>query len=165
MLYLLDADVLIKADNTYYPRKRFPIFWDWLLHNGAANNIKIPAEQYDEIIAGTGELVDWLHAKEIKDALLLNEEANPDLVSQVTSEGYAPDLDETEVLKVGSDPFLISYGFTDTKNRNVVTFEVSAPSKIRANRKVPDVCAQFGVGCGNLFQLIEVLDFTTDWKP
>lgn len=165
MLYLLDADVLIRADNTFYPRKRFPIFWDWLLHNGTSKNIKIPAEQYDEIVAGTGELVGWLHSKEIKDALLFNEEADPDLVFRVTSEGYAPDLDETELLKVGSDPFLISYGLANTENRSVVTFEVSAPSKERANRKIPDVCSQFGVGCGTLFELIDTLDFTTDWKP
>lgn len=30
------------------------------------------------------------------------------------------------------------------------------------NRKVPDVCRDFGVPCLNLYALIEALDFTTD---
>jgi hypothetical protein len=27
LLYLLDADTLIRADNLYYPLARFPVFW------------------------------------------------------------------------------------------------------------------------------------------
>ncbi|MER2634012.1 MAG: hypothetical protein ABTQ30_09145 [Rhizobiaceae bacterium] len=30
---------------------------------------------------------------------------------------------------------------------------------------MPDVCKDLGVGCCTLFELIEALDFTTDWKP
>ena len=165
MIYLLDADTLIRADGTYYPLNRFPVFWEWLQHNGNAGVIKIPVEQFEEIIVGKGDLVDWLKDEETKKALLFAEEADPRLVSKVTENGYAPDLDESEQEKVGRDPFLISYGYADRKNRFVVTFEVSSPKRQRANRKIPDVCADLGVGCGTLFDLIEALDFTTNWKP
>ncbi|MER2634013.1 MAG: DUF4411 family protein [Rhizobiaceae bacterium] len=135
MIYLLDADSLIRADRTYYPIKRFPIFWDWLRHNAAANRVKIPFEQYEEIVAGKGELVEWLKNVETKAAILLDEEADPALVMEVTEKGYAPDLDETEQEKVGRDPFLIAYAYAAIERRLVVTFEVSAPKKQRANRR------------------------------
>jgi hypothetical protein len=147
VLYLLDADTLIRADSTYYPLKRFPIFWVWLRHNGLAGIVKAPAEQFEEIVAGTGPLVDWLNEQENKEALLFDEEADPDLVTAVTQDGYAPDLNEAELVTVGRDPFLIAYAFAESDNRCVVSFEASAPSKKRANRKVPDVCQALGVQC------------------
>ena len=165
MIYLLDADTLIRADSTYYPLKRFPIFWEWLRHNGTAGFVKVPIEQYEEVVAGKGDLVDWLKDEETKEALLLDDEADPVLIAEVIEKGYASDLDEAELEKVGRDPFLIAYGYAALDSRFVVTFEVSAPSKQRANRKVPDVCNELGVDYGTLFDVIEALDFTTDWKP
>ena len=100
MIYLLDADTLIRADSTYYPLRRFPVFWEWLRYHGAAGSIKIPFEQYDEVVAGKGELVDWLKAEEIKVALLFEEDADPILVARVTQIGYGADLNETDVEKI-----------------------------------------------------------------
>jgi hypothetical protein len=165
ILYLLDADTLIRADRTYYPLKRFPVFWEWLLYHSGIGNIKIPQEQYDEIVAGKGELVDWLKEKTKKGALLLPGAVDPNLVTQATEQGYAPDLNEAELVTVGKDPFLIAYGLVSVANRTIVSFETSAPSKQRAKRKVPDVCAGFGLKCITLFDLINMLDFTTDWAP
>lgn len=165
MIYLLDADTLIRADNMYYPMKRFPVFWDWLLYNGLTGNIKIPQEQYEEIIAGRGGLVNWLKQEDAKLGLLLEEEVDVELVTRVIELGYAADLDEAEQEALGRDPFLIAYALNELGSRHVVTFEVPAPSKVRANRKVPDVCKGFGVPCSTLFYLIEALDFTTNWKP
>ncbi|MEX2649942.1 MAG: DUF4411 family protein [Alphaproteobacteria bacterium] len=163
MIYLLDADTLIKADSTYYPRKRFAVFWEWLAHNGSKGVLKIPVEQYEEIIVGRGDLVAWLKDANNKEALLLDEEVDPKVIESVVANGYAPDRDETELENLGRDPFLISYGLTSTRDRCIVTFEVSAPSKSRANRKIPDVCHALGVNCVTLFDVIEALDFTTDW--
>ena len=164
MIYLFDADTLIRADKFYYPLKRFPVFWDWLEYMGNNGHIKVPLEQYEEITVGKGELVDWLKDQNIREALQFAEEAKPELVSQVTINGYGP-LDEHGVEGVGRDPFLISYAFASDHNRCVVTFEVSKPSKKGKNRKIPDVCHDLGVGCVSLFDVIDALDFTTDWKP
>jgi hypothetical protein len=163
MLHLLDADTLITGDRTFYPMKRFPVFWNWLLFHGTTGNIKIPQEQYDEITAGKGELVERLREKEKLDSLLLPGAVDAALLTRVTQQGYATDLDEDEVIAVGQDPFLVAYALVSPSDRMVASFENSAPSKTRANRKVPDVCATFGIKCINLFGLIEVLDFTTDW--
>lgn len=163
MLFLLDADTLITGDRRAYPLRRFPIFWEWLRHQGEVGNVKIPREQYEEVTVGRGELVDWLNDIVNRDALLLAEDVDPALVANTTIDGYG-DLNENEIEQIGRDPFLISYARVDLGNRTVISFEVSSPRKIRANRKVPDVCRDFGVPCCTLFDMINVLDFTTDWR-
>ncbi|MGA7218513.1 MAG: DUF4411 family protein, partial [Candidatus Sulfotelmatobacter sp.] len=52
MLYLLDANILITAANTYYSISRVPEFWSWLQHQGASGQIKIPLEMYEEVLEG-----------------------------------------------------------------------------------------------------------------
>lgn len=164
MLYLFDADTLITGDRKAYPLGRFPIFWEWLRYQGTEDNVKIPLEQFEEVIAGRGDLVDWLRLEETRDALLFAEEADPARVAEITLNGYG-NLNEDEIEQVGQDPFLISYAAADLGRRTVVTFEVSAPRKQRANRKIPDVCQTFGVPSCTLYDVIEALDFTTDWRP
>lgn len=163
MLYLLDADTVITGDRGAYPLRRFPVFWEWLRHQGDVGTVKVPQEQWEEITAGKGEIVDWLCADEVRDALLLEEDLDPALVADTTLQGYGV-LDENGVELVGRDPFLISYGRVDLGRRTVVTFEVSKPAKRGANRKVPDVCRDFQVPCCSLFEMIEALDFTTHWQ-
>jgi hypothetical protein len=42
MLYLLDANVLITANNTYYPIDQVPEFWSWLQYQAASGYVKVP---------------------------------------------------------------------------------------------------------------------------
>lgn len=100
----------------------------------------------------------------MKAALTFDEEADPALVAEVTLSGYG-ELDESGTEQVGRDPFLIAYAYAAKEQRCVVTFENSAPSKKGKNRKIPDICNDLGVKCITLFDMIEALDFTTDWKP
>jgi hypothetical protein len=161
-MHLLDADTLITGDRKAYPLRRFPVFWEWLKFQGEIGIVKIPIEQYEEVVAGRGEIVDWLSEDEVKEALVLTEEADQALVSDTTYQGYGA-LDEQGLEVVGRDPFLIAYGRAALGERTVVTFEVSSPGKVGKNRKVPDVCDDFGVPHCSLFDMIDVLDFTTDW--
>lgn len=168
MLYLLDANVLITANDTYYPLDQIPEFWSWIYYQATLNRIKIPREILEEIKAGGKDddpLLDWISTAEIEAALLLNEKVDNQLVAQVVANGYAPNLNDVEVDKIGRDPFLIAYALIDSANRTVVTTEVSRPSAQRANRKVPDVCqALGGKSCGP-FALNKALGFSTGWKP
>ncbi len=86
------------------------------------------------------------------------------LVARVTESGYAPDLSDEEVERVGRDPFLIAHALRVPAQRTVVTTEVSKPTKRRANRHIPDVCRDLGVRCCNTFEFIKALDFTTGWR-
>ncbi len=120
----------------------------------------------EEIKAGKDEdpLLDWICTDEIEDALLLDEVVDVTLVQHVVSIGYAADLRDDEVEKIGRDPFLIAYALADRTDRTVVTTEVSKPSAQRANRKVPNVCEVVGaLSCGP-FALNKALGFSTGWK-
>ena len=164
MLYLLDANVFITAKNTYYPIDRVPEFWEWLIYQGEQGNVKIVQEVYDEIHGGNDDLSLWAKEDEVVNALILDEAVDVDLVRVVTEKGYAADLTDDEVEKVGRDPFLIAYAMVNIENRTVVTTEVSSAKKQRANKRVPDVCNNFGVKCGDTFKLTNELVFSTNWQ-
>ena len=168
LLYLLDANVLIDANRDYYPITRVPEFWDWLLEMGRLDRIKVPQEFVEEVILPPppeerpDPLVDWLKAN--RDAIVLDEEVDVDLVACVTEKGYGSDLTDEEIEKIGRDPFLLAYALVDIQERCVVTTEHSKPSRTRANRKLPDVGRDFNVRCTNTFALIRDLNFHTDWR-
>lgn len=164
MLYLLDANVFITAKNTYYPIDRVPEFWEWLIYQGGQGNVKIVREVYDEIHGGKDDLSLWAKEDEVLNALLLDEDADVNQLRNVIEQGYANDLTDDEVEKLGRDPFLIAYAMSDIDNRIVVTTEVSKARKQRANRRVPDVCDDFNVKCIDTFRLTSNLDFSTNWK-
>jgi hypothetical protein len=161
---LLDANVLIDANRDYYPIDRVPEFWEWLAHAGKNGHVKIPIEVYEELKEGNDDLAEWVKKDRISKLLLFHEEVDVSLVSQVIDQGYASDLTDDEVIKIGRDPFLIAYALADIGNRQVVTTEASKPRRTRANRHLPDVCRDFGVPCCNTFQFVRALDFSTRWN-
>ena len=157
-LYLLDTNVLIRAHEDYYPIDRIPQFWTWLHDQATVGIIKMPRQIYDEVAQSSDILGDWLRQSEVKTALVLAEATDTVRVRHVIEHGYASDLDDIEVESLGRDPFLIAAALCGT-DRVVVTREVSRPSKQRANRKVPDVCAAFGLRVINDFALYRELEF------
>ena len=94
----------------------------------------------------------------------LGEAVERPLVAEVTDRGYAADLTDDEVVKIGRDPFLVAYALRDSSDRCVVTTEVSRPGRQRANRHIPDVCEDFNVNCCDTFEFLDDLDFTTSWS-
>jgi hypothetical protein len=159
VLYLLDANVLIRAHEDYYPIDRIPQFWAWLASLGENGVAKVPYEIYGEIAVSTGPLHDWLTASAIAKSMVLDQRVDPTHLNQVLAAGYAPDLNDSEIEEIGQDPFLIAYALPNPAGATIVTKEVSAPSKQRANRRVPDVCKAFGLRCINDFEFYRELDF------
>ena len=157
MLFLIDANVLIDARRGYYPPDRVPQFWQWLVNMGTQGRVRIPREIFDDIAKGNDELVDWLRVN--RHTLVLDEYAPGGLVTYVTEQGYASDLADDDIEKIGSDAFLIAHALVDTGSRCVVTTETSKPTSTRANRRIPDVCRSLDVECIDTFQLIRRLDF------
>ena len=170
MLYLLDANTLIDAKRDYFQFSRVPEFWSWIQYQGEIGSVKIPIEVYEEFEeakrpdGSRDELAEWASRTEVKDALLLSEEAAPELVQIVMDRGYCADPTDEEVHKIGRDPFLVAYALVDPEGRRIVTTEVSRPNRQRANRKIPDVCRNLGIEPLNNFELLGALDFTTGWQ-
>ena len=169
MLYLLDANVLITAHNLYYPVDAVPEFWAWLVHKGSSGDIKMPLETFEEVKDGSTDverdlLFAWIQNVLNKEAILLDEEVDADVVSRVIDEGYATDLTDDEVEQIGRDPFLIAYALVSPADRCVVTTEVSRPSRQRQNRHIPDVCVSLGATCCDTFAMLRALQFSTHWR-
>ncbi|MDX2095620.1 MAG: DUF4411 family protein [Alphaproteobacteria bacterium] len=160
MMYLLDANVLIRAHEDYYPIDRVPQYWIWLLQQAEKGIIKMPFEIHGEIAIATGPLKDWICDKAVKEALILDEAADPAFVQEVTDKGYGANLTDSDLYKVGRDPILVSYAYKNPK-RVIVTKEVSKPGKQGANRKIPDVCKDLQVPWTRDFELYKILNFKT----
>ena len=174
---MLDANVLIDANCDCYPSERVPEFWEWLVDLANNQKTKTPFEMYGEVMKGKrstargtegetterkkDELTGWLGKR--KGAMVLDENVNIELINQVMI-SYGSDLNDEDIRKIGRDPFLIAYALQDPEKRVVVTTEVSKPSRIGANRHIPDVCKDLKVRCCNTFQFIRELNFRTDWK-
>lgn len=92
---------------------------------------------------------------------MLDEEVDVNLVQTVLA-AYAPDLTDVDLEKMGNDPFLMAHALRGA-GRIVVTTETSKRSLTRANRKIPDVCADLGIECVNTFGFTQRLDFRTNW--
>lgn len=160
MLYLLDANVLIRAHEDYYGLDQVPQFWDWLLDRATAGDVKMPFEIHDEIATGKGPLPTWIRQESVKAALILDEEPQPDLLDRVMNQYGTPPFIDSDLEKMGRDPILIAYALA-ASDRIVVTKETSAPSKQGANRKIPDVCNSLGVQPMKDFDFFRALGFTT----
>lgn len=123
VLYLLDANTLIDANRDYYGIGQVDEYWEWLVHFGERDRIKIPVEIYEELKAGSDALSAWARQGEAETALKFPEDVDIDLVRRVTEEGYAADLTDIEIEEIGRDPFLIAYALADPEDRVVVTTE------------------------------------------
>lgn len=159
-MYLIDANVLITAKNQYYPLDSVRPYWDWLITEGEAGNVKIPREAYDEV-NGTDDLALWIQQEHVKDALLLDEDADPILVQRVLAEGYQSNsikFTDSELIKARADPFIISYALADN-SRVVVTKEVSATRRRLGDTRIPDACTDCLIRCINDFKMLRELAF------
>lgn len=158
MLYLLDANVLIRAHQDYYPLDRVRGFWTWLCAQAEAGFIKMPSEVHDEVVEGTDELAEWIGEPHVKNLLLLDEEVDQQIFQQVLDDGYGQNLTEDEIDEIGRDPFLVAYALMGD-NRTVVTKEVSRPSRGRGHTKLPDACSRLNVRWITDFALYRELNF------
>lgn len=166
MMFLLDANVIITAKDSYYALNQVPEFWDWLLHQGTNGHLKVPREIFEEVSPGRNKddpFYAWRKDKATLTALVLEEDINPTILQKVIHAGYGADLTDDELETIGRDPFLVAYALSG-HGRCVVTTEVSRPGKKRQNRKLPDVCDQFGVDWIDTFRMTRALKFSTKWK-
>ena len=166
MLYILDANVLIRAHADYYPVDAVPEFWAWLLHQAAAGNVKVPQEILEEIEGGNADgdqLVAWLKPPATRRVLRLQEEPSPAILANILHTAYG-DPDDVALEEIGRDPFLIAYAAADQAQRTVVSAEVSKPTATGKKRKVPDACADVGVKCMGPFPFFKTLGFKTGWQ-
>jgi hypothetical protein len=72
-LYLLDANVIIRAHEDYYPVERIPKFWSWMLDMAADNTVKMPRLIFNEITPSVGPLAEWIKQPHVREVMILDE--------------------------------------------------------------------------------------------
>ena len=161
MLYLLDANILILAQNTYYEFGRVNQYWDWIKFQAAEGKVKIPKQILQEVAEKNDFVANW--TKEYRSDLILDDQVDSILLDRVITEGYAHDLTDEEIEQVGKDPFLIVYALKNPEERIVVTAEKHSTKLKRHKRRIPNVCDDLGIMHCDQWKLGRDLDFRTDW--
>ena len=149
-LYLLDANVLITANSDYFPRRRIPQYWEWLLVKAESNTVKIPLEIYQEITPADDNFSKWIESEETQTKLILSENFNNNIRKRVLSEGYS--ISESRNENQNNDAILMAYAMAN-KSRVIVTKEG------KGRKKIPSVCKKLGIEYMNDFEFQEECDF------
>ena len=171
-LYILDADTLIRAKNTYYQFERVPQFWEWLAHRADVGTVKMPIETWSKVgdkpTDRRDDLAEWAIAN--KDNLVIADRSYDSRFGDVLAKYAWPDgrdFTDADVVRIGDDYQLIACALHN--EATLVSFE-SAANTVGPNRKVPNVCADLGVECIDLDGLkgvpglVDRLDFRTNWR-
>lgn len=148
--YLVDANVMIQAANTYYTFRSVRGFWDWMsarIEDGTVRTASLVADEIDF----PPELVEWVAEQaskgfyvDVSDPRIQAKLA--EIAEWVIKQPYGPE----HIAKFldGADPWIIAAA--SVLGATVVTQEqlVAANSK---KVKIPNVCQQFNVKCITTF--------------
>ncbi len=153
-VYCLDANVLIKAWESYYAPNVCPTYWDVLDELGAQGQLFVPSWVAEEIHRTDDDLSNWLKKSRVKVRNVTEE------VGLKLKEIYAKDpkhqllVDNTKQRSL-ADPWLIAHAMAE--NACVVSKEEKPTAANNKRVKIPHVCDAMGVRCIDDFKMIEEL--------
>lgn len=156
-IYCLDANVLIKAWESYYSPSVCPTYWDVLDELGAQGQLFVPSWVAEEIHRTDDDLSRWLKKSRIKVRSVTEE------VGLKLKEIYAKDprhellVDNTKQRSL-ADPWLIAHAMAE--GACVVSKEEKPTAANNKRVKIPHVCEAMGIRCIDDFQMIEELGIT-----
>jgi hypothetical protein len=156
-LFIIDANVLLEAANTYYTFDRVPGYWEWLASSIRSGRVRSVSLVADEIVF-PDELVDWVDEL-AKDGLFLDvsdseiQTSFAEVADWVVRNPFGPE----HIAKFldGADPWIIAAG--RVLGATVVTQE-SPLGPGTKKVKIPNVSDQFGVPWINTFTMLNRLD-------
>lgn len=153
MAYVLDADVLIRANRDHYSLAMAPGFWDWLIKKNSDGGLYSLRQVRDELTAGDDDLAEWAAQQNAQFFVDLNQNSLAS-VAQISAWAQTADYQQAAIATfLGStDLFLIAHAHAH--DEIVVTHEKPAPDAQRSI-KIPDVCAEFGVDCVDPFTMVK----------
>jgi hypothetical protein len=165
-VFIIDANILIEPHRTYYSFDFVPEFWSFIEKNIVAKRIILLDKVYDEIAVGTDALSLWI--KNLKNVEPLNHRTPEflkhyaDILNYIQLSGlYKINALRSWSEPTVADPFLIAAAIHN--NYTVTTGETPNHGLSRNNPsskvKIPDICDQFNVRWGNLFDMLTQLGF------
>jgi hypothetical protein len=160
-VFLLDANVLITAKNSYYGFSLCPGFWDALVAAHQQNRVFSLDKVRDELLKGDDDLVTWVKTK-VPEGFFLNS-VDADVVKHfgvmqnwaAQNAKFTPGARE-DFARV-ADGWLVAAA--QAKGLVVVTLEGHQP-EARRRVPIPNVCRQFSVRHANTFEMLRALRAT-----
>ncbi len=156
MKYCCDSNILITANNTYYPIDVFPVFWDWLI----ANQVKVGTiswvhrELMDKV--GGDNLSTWATANKKSGFFRFDDHDDDVQICFGEIANYVGNLDKPAEQKAfflsKADPWLIAYSAVN--KCKLVTLENLVAENAR-RIAIPNVCNAFGVEYLNTFAMLK----------
>lgn len=163
-VYVLDSNFFIQAHRSTYPLDVVPSFWSLVKSLGDEGTIKsidkVKKEIFDDS-AHEDELKAWCQAH-LPEGFFIDTESVLENYIAITSWAsssthYTPRAIQGFLETDLADPWLVALAMST--GATVITYETSEP--LRQNKiKLPDVCAQFIVGCLSPIQMFRELGRT-----
>ena len=157
-MFLLDANALMEASRLYYSFKIAPGYWDWLVARFEAGQIASVEAVFDEIAAGTGDLVSWAKDGALDGFWLPDTNDSVAATGDLATWAAHPDRPYKQS---AVDEFMASADLRLTAQAaalgaTVVTRETSDPG-CKRRVKLPDAAKAFHVPCVQPFSIYEQL--------
>lgn len=151
MVYLLDANVFMQANNLHYGLDFCPAFWEWLIVNNKEKRVFSIEKVGDEINAIADKLSEWASHRGTEfflkpDAAILS--ALPTVSTWVSTQNYDPAAVNTFLQF--ADYYIVAHALAH--QCAVVTHEIVSDS--RKKIKIPNVCIGLNVKCMTPFEML-----------
>lgn len=158
MLYLLDANIFIQAQNLHYAMDFCPAFWDFLKQEARKTTLASTDMVYDELKSYGDKVSDWVEVnKSTLFTIASDEEIQSRFIEIADFVNSHPTYKASEKDRFldGADPWLIATA--SVMGLTIVTHETLAPSNSK-KVKIPNVAREFGVNCISPYEMIRRLD-------
>ena len=152
MAYLLDANVLITAKNTYYGFDLCRGFWDWIDQAHSAGSVFSIEKVYDELVGRDDDLSEWCRDRQSLFLPLLP----TDIPAVAAINRWANDSTQFDAAAKtefadAADSFLIAQAMAG--GHSVVTNERISDGRKRI--KIPNAAGAHSVPCMTPFQMLK----------
>jgi hypothetical protein len=155
--FVLDADVLITAKNSYYAFDLAPGFWESLIYLSGKRRILSIDYVKGELERGKDQLAQWA-TNDFSHAFISTDEEDVresyrEVMTWVQGQDQFSDAAKAEFAR-GADGWLVAYA--KAKGCIVVTLEVLRPD-VKWKVPIPNVCQALGVEVVDTFEMLRRL--------
>ncbi len=155
MAYLMDSNAFIQAKNHFYRFSFCPGFWEWITAHHEGGSLFSVEKVAEELKVGNDGLADWVDAT-APPGFFVAPTAQVATAQGVVArwvQAQATYSAHEKVRFLGrADPWLIAEAIEN--GHEIITFEDLVPAN-SSKVKIPNVAANFGVQCANLYDVLE----------
>lgn len=157
-MHLLDANAFMEAGRLYYSFRIAPGYWDWLVNKFQSGEIASVKAVYDEITAGSGDLVTWAKNPVLKNFWLPDTDESIAATGGLATWAAHPDrpFKQSAVDEFMDSADLRLAAQAKAIGATVVTRETPDPN-CKKRVKLPDAAHAVGVTCLQPFPAYEAL--------